>query len=146
MASAPAVLDSDILSELSRSHATVTVQALAYLQEHGRLMVSAVSVFERLRGYRAALRAGKPFDEQLRQFQAFVATCRVLPVDESVAAHAAIIWAALSTRSRKALGDILIAATASAHGIALVTRNRRDFEPMSRIDGVRLTLIDWTKS
>lgn len=145
MAPALALLDSDILSELSRGHATVTARAHAYLHEHGRLMLSAISVFERLRGYRAALRAGKPFDEQLRQFQAFVATCRVLPVDESVAAHAAIIWAALSTRGRKAVGDILIAATASAHTIPLVTRNHRDFEPMSRIDGVTLTLIDWTR-
>jgi predicted nucleic acid-binding protein len=44
------------------------------------------------------------------------------------------------------VGDILIAATASAHTISLVTRNRRDFEPISRIGGVRLTLIDWTRS
>ena len=102
MPSAPALLDSDTLSELSRGHAIVTAHAQTYLHEHGCLMLSAISVFERLRGYRTALRVGKPFDEQLRQFQAFVATCRVLSVDESVAAHAAIIWAALSARGRKA--------------------------------------------
>lgn len=123
----------------------MATRAEAYLHEHGRLIISAVSVFERLRGYRAALRAGKAFGEQMRQFQAFVATCRVFAVDESVAADAAVIWAALGARARKAIGDILIAATASAHTIPLVTRDRRDFEPLRRIDGVRLTLIDWSK-
>jgi len=146
MASTPAILDSDTLSELSRGNPAVTARARAYLQEHGRLTITAITVFERLRGYRVALRAGKVFDEQLRQFQAFVTTCRVLPVDEFVAAHAAIIWAALGARGRKALGDIFIGATASAHAMPLVTRNRRDFEPMTRIAGVRLTLVDWTGS
>jgi predicted nucleic acid-binding protein len=104
-----------------------------------------VSVFERLRGYREALKQGKPFEEQLRKFQAFVATCRVLPVDESAAAQAAIIWTALSPRRRRALGDILIAGTASSHGLPLVTRNRRDFEAMTRLDAIDLKLLDWTK-
>ena len=145
MAPNPAILDSDTLSELSRGNARVTARAQAYLEVHARLMISAISVFERLRGYRAALRAGKPFEEQLGQFQAFVTTCRVLPVDELVAEHAAIMWAGLGARRRQAVGDVLIAATASAHSIALVTRNRRDFEPMTRIAGVNLVLADWTK-
>lgn len=146
MAAAPVVLDSDTLSELSRGHPIVSRRAGEYLQQHGCLTITAISVFERLRGYRAALRAGKPFDEQLQKFHAFVTTCRVLTVDESVAAQAAIIWAALGPRGRKALGDILIAATASAHGVDLVTRNQRDFEPMTRIAGVDLSLTDWTRS
>jgi len=145
MASPPLVLDSDTLSELSRGTHIVTARALAYLQEHGALTITAISVFERLRGYRDALRAGKPFEQQLRQFQAFVATCRVLPVDEAVAAHAAIIWAALGARRRKALGDIWIAATASAHALPLATRNQRDFQPMTRIAGIGLRLVDWTR-
>jgi predicted nucleic acid-binding protein len=144
MAVALALLDSDTLSELSRGNPKVAERAAAYLHEHGRLMISSITVFERLRGYRVALSAGKPFDEHLRQFQAFVSTCRVLPVDTSVASHAALIWAGLGVRGRRALGDILIAATASAHGLPLATRNRRDFEPMVRIAGVRLVLSDWT--
>jgi hypothetical protein len=112
---------------------------------HGSLTITAVSVFERLRGYREALKRGKPFEEQLRKFQAFVVTCRVLPVDEAVAAQAAILWATLSPRRRRALGDILIAATASVHGLSLVTRNRRDFEPMTRVEGLELKVVDWTR-
>jgi tRNA(fMet)-specific endonuclease VapC len=144
MSSTPVVLDSDTLSELSRGNPRVHAHAETYLKIHGSLTITAVSVFERLRGYRDALAHGKPFQEQLRKFQAFVTTCRVLPVDDAVAAQAAIIWAALNTRHRRALGDILIAATASANGLPLVTRNRRDFEPMTRIEDVELTLADWT--
>lgn len=118
---------------------------MEYLTEHGALTITAISVFERLRGYREAMRNGKPFDEHLSRFQALVATCRILPVDEVVADHAARLWAALSKRARHAVGDILIAATASAFGLPLVTRNRRDFFPMTQIEGVQLTLIDWSR-
>jgi predicted nucleic acid-binding protein len=145
MTSGVVVLDSDTLSELSRGNARVRARAAQYLAEHGALTVTAVSVFERLRGYREAIRNGKPFDEHLSKFQALVATCRVLPVDEMVADHAAILWAALGRRARRALGDILIAATASAFALPLVTRNRRDFLPMTRVEGVQLTLTDWTR-
>jgi tRNA(fMet)-specific endonuclease VapC len=141
----PVLLDSDTLSELSRGHSRVTARARAYLAVHGRLTISSVSVFERLRGYRAALRLGKPFDAQLRQFEMFVASCTVLPIDSLVADRAATIWANLGTRARRSLGDILIAATASAWRLGLATRNRRDFQPMVEIEGIDVTLFDWTK-
>ena len=144
-ASSPVLVDSDVLSELSRGHSIVTAKARAYLERHGRLTISAVTIFERLRGYRDALRRGRPFEEHLRQFQAFAATCIVLPVDESVADQAATIWAQLGARARKAVGDILIASTASANGLPLVTRNHQDFQPITRLDGVRLALVDWSK-
>jgi len=85
----------------------------------------------------------KPLHEHLRQFELFAATCVVLPVDARVADEAATIWAHLGRRGRRLVGDILIAATASVQGIPLVTRNRRDFEPMTRVGGVKLGLVDW---
>lgn len=141
----PVLIDSDTLSELSRGHAKVTDAARGYLAIHGRLTISAVTVFERLRGYRAAIHAGKPFEEHEKGFRALVATCRVLPVDVDVADHAANFSAQLGARKRKALGDILIAATASAYDLPLVTRNRKDFIPMTRLHGSRLRLADWTR-
>jgi predicted nucleic acid-binding protein len=140
-----ALVDSDTLSELSRGHPHVTARARAYLHRHGRLTISAVTVFERLRGYRASLRDGKPFEAQLRQFEGLAACCMVLPVDSRVADRAAIFWAHLGTRGRRGIGDILIAATASANGMPLVTRNRKDFEPIARIAGADLTLLDWAR-
>jgi predicted nucleic acid-binding protein len=137
------VLDSDVLSELSRGNAAVVDRARAYLKTHGRLTITAVTVFERLRGYHSALADGKPYREQLRSFQALVASSIVLPLDATAADRAATIWAALPPRKRRALGDILIAAIAEVHGLALVTRNRRDFEPISRLEVSGLRLVEW---
>ena len=142
----PALIDSDTLSELSRGQRHVLDNARRYLERHGRFTVSAVSVYERLRGYRAALRQGKPFEAQLEQFVAFAATCLVLPVDADVADVAATIWARSSARRRKKLGDILIAATACARGLAVVTRNRRDFAPLLAASGVDVAMADWARS
>ena len=64
MALEPVVLDTDTLSELSRGNRVVGARAAVYLAEFGRLTITAVTVFERLRGYRAAIRAGKPFEHQ----------------------------------------------------------------------------------
>ena len=141
----PALVDSDTLSELSRGRPLVVGRATQYLERHGRLTISAVTVFERLRGYRRALRLGKPFHEQLRQFEMLAATCVVLRVDAAVADRAATIWAHLRARARGALGNILIAATASVHGLPLITRNRRDFGAIAKVEGVGLTLVDWSR-
>jgi predicted nucleic acid-binding protein len=138
-----ALLDSDTTSELARGHPVVTRRSRAYLELHGRFTLSAVTVFERLRGYRAAIRQGKPFENQLRQFEAFAATCFVLPIDSRVADVAVTIWAGITARRRRALGDILIAATASASDLPLVTRNRRDFEAIAAV--VDLRMLDWSR-
>ena len=79
MALEPVVLDTDTLSELSRGNAIVKARAAAYLVEFGRLTITAVTVFERLRGYRAAIRAGKPFERQLEAFEALVAIAWCCP-------------------------------------------------------------------
>lgn len=139
------VLDSDTLSELSRGNPTVVETARTYLETHGRLTITAVSVFERLRGYRAAIRAGKPYEEHLRSFEALVASSIVLPLDCAAADRAASIWAALPRRGQRAFGDILIAAIALSRGLPLVTRNRRDFGPIASLGVGDLTLLDWTR-
>jgi tRNA(fMet)-specific endonuclease VapC len=141
----PVVLDSDILSELSRGNPRIVEKARAYLRVHGRLTITAVSVFERLRGYRAVIGEGKPYEEQMRLFQALVASSIVLPLDAAAADRAASIWAALGARNRRATSDILIAGIASAHRLPLVTRNRRDFAPIARLGEPALRLVDWSR-
>jgi predicted nucleic acid-binding protein len=139
----PVLLDTDTLSELSRGNPAVTARARSYLAAFGRLTISAVTVFERLRGYRQAIRAGKPFHRQLQAFETLVAECVVLPFDGNAADAAAVIWSAATRAQRQQLGDILIAATAVARQIPLVTRNRRDFDAFRRGSGLDLRLIDW---
>jgi hypothetical protein len=144
MTTLPCLIDSDTLSELSRGHAKIARAARAYLVEHGRLIFSAVTVFERLRGYRLALAAGKPYEAYLRAFEVLCGSSRVLPVDAAVAERAADYWAQLPARMRRSLGDILIAATASVHGLPLVTRNHKDFKPLAQVDP-ELSLLDWAR-
>ena len=141
----PAVLDTDTLSELSRGNPVVRQRAQAYLAGFGRLTITAVTVFERLRGYRAALRDGKPFERQLLAFEALVANCIVLPFDQAAASLAAEIWSAAARSQRRQLGDILIAAIAVSRQLSLVTRNRRDFEQLAKASGVDLRLVDWSR-
>ena len=142
--SEPVLLDPDTLSELSRGNATVAALAQAYLRAFGRLTISSVTVFERLRGYRQAIRAGKPLHRQLHAFETLVQNSVVLPFDESAAAVSAGIWAACSRAQRQKLGDILIAGIAVARQIPLATRNQRDFEMLSKKAEVHLRLVDWT--
>jgi hypothetical protein len=57
--------------------------------EFGRPTITAVTVFERLRGYNDAIGSGKPYQLQLRAFRALVAGCVLLPFDEDAASCAA---------------------------------------------------------
>jgi predicted nucleic acid-binding protein len=140
----PVLLDTDTLSEISRGHPVAVARARGYLTQFGRLTISAVTVFERLRGYQAALREGKPFHRQLQAFEALVGSCMVVPFDEDAAAIAAQIWASCTRKQRQSLGDILIAAVAIARELPLVTRNKKDFDQLTRAAGMTLRLADWT--
>jgi predicted nucleic acid-binding protein len=144
MADEPAVLDTDTLSALSRGNPHVTERARAYLAGFGRLTITSVTVFERLRGYGVSIRDGKPFERQLQAFEVLVANCTVLPFDQEAARVAAQIWSAVTRGQRQLLGDILIASIAASRRLPLVTRNKRDFERLASASGVALRLTDWS--
>ena len=146
MESEAVVLDTDTLSELSRGNPVVRRRALAYLAGFGRLTITAITVFERLRGYRLAIREGKPFERQLQAFEALAANCIVLPFDQEAASVAAEIWSGATRSQRQHLGDLLIATVAISRQIPLVTRNKRDFERITKPSGVDLRLVDWSKA
>jgi predicted nucleic acid-binding protein len=124
----------------------VKQRAVAYLQRFGRLTTTAITVFERLRGYQLAIRRGKPFEKQLQAFEALAAACVVLPFDDEAAAVAARIWCAVSRARRQHIGDISIAAIAVSRQLPLVIRNRRDFEQLAASAELELRLIDWSAS
>ena len=63
--------------------------------------------------------------EQERQyFEAFFAAATVLPLSQAVLAQAV----KLRQSRRMSLGDALVAGTALAYGLTLVTRNTDDFQ------------------
>ncbi len=145
MTGEPVVLDTDTLSELSRGNANVNGRAREYLDRFGRLTITAVTVFERLRGYRSAIRRDRPFESQLQAFVVFVGSSIVLPFDEGAAIIAAELWAAAPRRLRHSLGDILIASIAASRQLPLVTRNQRDFIALRDAAAIDLRLLDWSK-
>jgi tRNA(fMet)-specific endonuclease VapC len=144
MQPAPVLLDTDTLSEISRGSASAVGNAKAYLALHGKLTISSITVFERLRGYHAAIRDGRPYHRQLQAFEALVANCLVLPFDSDAASVASSIWASSTRAQRQGLGDILIAAIAICRQLPLVTRNKKDFEGLSKAASLPLALLDWT--
>lgn len=87
--------------------------------------MSAVSVEESIfglvrRGNAALLAAYEGFLQE---------RCTILPIDEDVARRAGRLRGDFSLRGIvRSQADMVIAATAQAHGLTLVTRNVRDFD------------------
>jgi len=132
-----AIVDTDILSDVLRAkNETVMRRALAYLQEHGRLSISAISVFEVVRGRHQANQI-----DRAMQFLAWTATAEVVPFDAECARRGGEIAGAL-LRSGTPLGvaDVLIAATAIVHRATLVTANMTHYQ---RLVAFGLTIENW---
>jgi len=62
-------------------------------------------------------------------FETFLASCVILPITPAIATRAGQLRGELRRDGRqRTQADMLIAATAQAHQLALATRNGRDFE------------------
>jgi len=101
----------------------------------GELAISAVTLAELHFGVLIA-KQPKVRAERLRRLLVLQRTFGALPLDESVAASygqiaAAIVQAGQQPRARSM--DLLIAATAHAHGARLYTRNAEDFRGLDDV-------------
>jgi tRNA(fMet)-specific endonuclease VapC len=119
----PALLDTDILSEvLKQKDATVVQRASTYLQQE-QFTISAMTWYEIIRGLKF-----KRATRQLKNFERFCDHCIVYPITDDVLQQAADLWV-LGERGghphRDA--DLIIAATALKHDRTLVTGNREHF-------------------
>ena len=136
------LLDTDVLSEVAKARdSRVAATAQAYLAEHGRFTLSAVTLMEAVRGYQ---RAGRP--EQLRQFLTIAAQQDVLAFTRTTAELAGKIDGDL-TKGGKPIGraDPMIAATAIEHALVLVTGNTEHFARIQAL-GYPLLLDNWRNS
>jgi toxin FitB len=116
------LLDTNVVSELARP--TPDANVVRWMSELDELALSVITVEEVFFGLTA-----KPSVRVQRWFEMFVPSyCRVLAVTDAIARHAGILRGQLSRRGKtRTQADMLIAATAAAHGLTLATRNRRDF-------------------
>ncbi len=127
------LVDANVLSEATKPAPDAGV--VAWLRRHERELSIDPIILGELRFGILLLPRGKRRARLERWFEAGVRHLRCLPWD----AETGLRWAALLARLRAAgrsmpIKDSWIAATALAHELTLVTRNRLDFEPA----GVRL--------
>ncbi len=121
------LLDTNVVSELTRTEPNSNV--IAFLSEHQDLWLSAVVLHELEFGLQLSP------DGQRRDLLSAAQSGivneyqdRVLPVDREVAEWAAVFRSQAHRGGRALdLGDALIAGTARAHDLSVVTRNIVDF-------------------
>lgn len=138
------VLDTNIVSEIRKiktGKADPGVVAWTRRVATGLTYISAITIQELEHGVLLAERRDPAAGSVLRSwldndvYNAFEQ--RILPIDATVARLAA----ALHVPSPAPVNDALIAATAMANGMAVVTRNSSDFE---RFDSLQV-LNPWTQ-
>lgn len=135
------LLDTDHVSLQERGHPPLRSRLEAIPPDW--VGVSPVIVEEVLRGRLAILAARLDSEKRLRAYDKLVEAVRffasipVLPYDQACEEQ---FLRLRSLRLRVGSQDLRIAATALAHGLTVVTRNKRDFE---RVPG--LTIEDWSE-
>ena len=122
------LLDTDMLSALRRRERNPETISWVEAQRTSDLYISVVTVGEIERGIRQQQRRDPSFARNLALWLDRVLAWygdRILPVDAATARR----WGQLSATIGHDGADLLIAATALEHGLTVVTRNVRHFEP-----------------
>ena len=129
------LLDTDICIHAMKSRDLVLSRRLDDLR--GRCAVSDVSLYEL---YSGAERYDIPA-KCIAIIDAFIARLIVLPFDTAAARIAAPLRFRLESKGRKIGGfDMLIAATALAHKLTLITNNAREFK---RVPNLNVEPLAW---
>ncbi len=110
------LIDSNIIIYAAKPEHTVLRQFIA---EHAPA-VSAVSYVEVLGYHRLT-------EQERQHFETFFAAARILDLSQGILEHAV----KLRQLRKMTLADALVAGTALAHNLTLVTRNTKDFDWIS---------------
>ncbi|OAN46492.1 pilus assembly protein CpaF [Paramagnetospirillum marisnigri] len=122
------LLDTMVLSELRRRDRHPGVVAWLTNVAADDLFLSAVTIGEIERGIGLQRGRDPAFADILEVWLERTVSLyadRILPMDTRIARR----WGSLSARLGNSGADLIIAATALEHGLAVVTRNVRHFEP-----------------
>jgi predicted nucleic acid-binding protein len=122
------LLDTMVVSEPIKRRPEPRVIAWLQRVASADVFISVLSIGEIERGVAHARRQSEPFADQILAWLGQILTAysdRILVADVAVARR----WGRLCAAIGHAGTDLLIAATALEHGLTVVTRNRRHFEP-----------------
>ena len=122
------LIDTDVLSALRRRERSPAAVRWVETQRTADLYLSVVTVGEIERGITQQQRHDPSFAQELAYWLDRVLARygdRILPVDSATARR----WGRLSATHGHDSADLLIAATALEHGLTVVTRNVRHFQP-----------------
>lgn len=130
------LVDTNILSLFFRGHPQVVAEFEAYLKEYDTINFSIITYYEIVSGLKH-----RDAHNQLTLFLEFAAQNTILPLTQDVADVAAEVYADLR-KSGQSIDDIdlLIAGTAIADGLILVTDNRKHFDRI-----VQLAVENWAE-
>lgn len=130
------LVDTNILSLFFRGHPQVVAEFEAYLKEYDTINFSIITYYEIVSGLKH-----RDARNQLSLFLEFTAQNTILPLTQDVADVAAGVYADLR-KSGQPIDDIdlLIAGTAIANGLTLVTENRKHFDRI-----VQLEVKNWAE-
>jgi len=122
------LVDTDVLSALTKRRRDANVVAWIGRQRPGDLFVSVISIGEIERGVALQRAKEQDFASMLANWLDDLLNIygdRVLPFDLASARR----WGRLSAALARKDADLQIAATALEHGLTVVTRNVAHFEP-----------------
>ncbi|HWI95815.1 MAG TPA: type II toxin-antitoxin system VapC family toxin [Solirubrobacterales bacterium] len=129
------LVDANVLSEAAKPDPNPRV--VEWLRRNERSIVVDPIILGEVRFGILLLARGARRNELERWFEQGIGRIQCLPWDSVVGIRWAQLLADLRRRGRPmSIKDSLIAATALAHDLALVTLNQRDFKP------ARVTLVD----
>ena len=124
------LIDTDVLSALRRGERHPAAARWLEAQRTSDLYLSVVTIGEIERGIEQQQRRDPAFAGALARWLDRVLAWygdRILPVDLATAQR----WGRLSATLGYESADLLIAATALEHGLTVVTRNVKHFEPVA---------------
>lgn len=132
-----ALVDTNILSLFFRGHPQVVAKFTAYLEEHKSIRFSIITYYEVVSGLKH-----RDARKQLDSFLEFAARSIIHPFTMQVADRTAELYADLRKRGEPIDDiDLLIAGTALASGLILITENRRHFDRI-----IELEIENWAEA
>jgi len=108
----------------------------AYLAEYEAINLSMITYYEIVSGLRH-----RDARKQLEQFLEFSSQNTILPLTQEAADIAANVYADLRKKGQPIDDiDLLIAGTAMANGLAVITQNRKHFDRITELE-----VEDWSE-